>query len=105
MSVKLKANSRLRFGELLSFWGIECWDILDLPEIPHNDDDETYTVVTGDRIDKLAYDRYGDPVLKWVIMKANDLELEPTQIYPGQKLRIPSPTYVTQVLFSKATVT
>jgi hypothetical protein len=102
VSVNLKATSRLRFGELLLLDGIECWDILDLPDIPHNDDDETYTVKTGDRLDKIAYDKYGDPVGWWVIARANDLELIPAQVYPGQKLRIPSPTYVTQVLFSKA---
>lgn len=102
MSVNLNAFSRLRFGELLMLDGIECWDILDLPDIPLNDDDETHTVVTGDRLDKIAYDRYGNPVGWWVIAKANNLELVPTAVYPGQKLRIPSPTYVTQVLFTKA---
>ena len=103
MSVTLGSTSRLRFGELLSVSGIEFWSVLDLPVIPNNADDLTYTVLTGDRIDQLAYQHYGDPVLWWVIARANDLELLPTELYAGQKLRIPSPTYVSQVLFTKAT--
>jgi nucleoid-associated protein YgaU len=102
MTISLSANSRLRFGELLLLEGVECWDILDLPVIPTHDDDLTYTVGTNDRLDKIAYDTYGDPTLWWVIAVANGLELVPTEVYLGRKLRLPSPTYVTQVLFSKA---
>lgn len=102
MAVTLGKNSRLRFGQLMSIEGIEFWEVLDLPEIPSNDDDFEYVVTSSDRIDLLAHRFYGDSVLWWVIAVANDLELLPTELVVGSALRIPSPSYVKRELFTGA---
>jgi nucleoid-associated protein YgaU len=92
----------LAFATLLSVDNVEFWDVLDLPTIPVNADDLFYTVITGDRIDTIAAKFYGDPVLWWVIAAANDMEIIPTDLNEGTQIRIPSPTYVNQVLFKQA---
>ena len=101
MSVSIVDHSRLRLGEFTSSDGVEFWDVLDLPTIPVQTDDLQYTVLSSDRIDRIAYKFYGDPVLWWVVALANDLELLPTALYGGQLLRIPAPRYVLQELFQK----
>lgn len=101
MSVQVKKNSRLRFAKLMTLDGVEFWDLLDLPDIPIQPDDIQYQVVAQDRIDLLAYNFYGDPVLWWVIAAANGLELLPTQLNVGQFLRIPSVNFVRSNLFQK----
>lgn len=101
MTVKVQKSSRLRFGKLLYVGAVECWEVLDLPTIPPQTDDLVYTVVDRDRIDALATRYYGDPVLWWVIAAANDMEIVPTALNTGDALRIPSPRYVTQVLFNR----
>lgn len=102
MPISLPDRSRLRFAELVSSEGIVFWNLLDLPTIVVQADDLTYSVKSSDRIDRLANQYYGDPVLWWVIAAANDMELLPTALYGGQTLRIPSPRYVLQELFQKA---
>lgn len=94
-------RSRLRFAEVAYVDGYEFFDLLDLPEIPQQPDDEFYIVRGTDRIDLLANSRYGDPVLWWVIARANNLELLPVQLTVGSQIRIPSARYVQQVLFTK----
>lgn len=104
MAVQIKNSSRLKFGDLRLVDGVEFWNVLDIPDIPEQTDDQLYQVMENDRIDLLAYKFYGDPVLWWVIAVANNLELLPTQLNPGAFLRIPSVSYVKQQLFKKATV-
>lgn len=103
MAVNIGKSSRLRFGQLMSVDDVEFWEVLDLPAIPENIDDFEYVVTDSDRIDLLAYRFYGDSVLWWVIAVANDLELLPTDLVVGAKLRIPSPSYVKRDLFIGAT--
>ena len=52
--------------------------------------DQTYTVVSGDSLSKIAKHYYGD-ASKWHrIHEANREQIKnPDLIYPGQKLRIP----------------
>lgn len=102
MAVNLSLHSRLRFGELLLIEGVEHWDIVDLPEIPEQEDDLEYQVQggTATRIDRIATKFYGDSRLWWVIAAANGLEVVPTALNEGDILRIPSPRYVLQELFS-----
>ena len=101
MPTSVLQSSRLQFGDLLSYRGTEVWDTLDLPDIPVQTDDLQYMVQSADRIDRLAYRFYGDPILWWVIAAANDMEILPTDLYSGQILRIPSPGYVLQQLLPK----
>jgi nucleoid-associated protein YgaU len=53
--------------------------------------EQTYTVVSGDSLSKIAKHHYGD-ASKWRrIFEANrDLIKDPDEIYPGQTLKIPS---------------
>lgn len=104
MSIRVQEGSRLRFGEVVKFDGVEFWDVLDLPEIPKQRDDLVHKVVGPDRMDLLAYRYYRDARLWWVVATANDIEEVPTSLNVGDELRIPSPRYVTQVLFKKAAV-
>ena len=51
---------------------------------------QTYTVVSGDTLSKIAQKYYGDPGLYTKIFEANrDVLRDPNKIMPGQKLRIP----------------
>lgn len=104
MTVRIKKDTWLRFGELKIIDDIEFWDIVDLPTIQEQPDDLQYTVQQTDRLDLLAQRFYGSPRLKWVIMAANGLELEPTDISEGDVLRIPAPRYVVDGLFGDAVV-
>jgi hypothetical protein len=101
MTVSVQRNSRLRFGSLRIVGTTECWDFVDLPPLPEQQDDILYQVMSNDRIDVMAYKFYGDSNLWWIIAAANDLEILPTQLNMGGVLRIPSPRYVTTVLFGK----
>jgi len=52
-----------------------------------------YTVAKGDTLSKIAKAQYGDAMKYPVIFEANKPMLtDPNKIYPGQVLRIPSPT-------------
>lgn len=104
MSVVIKKDSRLRFCELRTVDGISFWDVPEYPEILEQPDDVLYTVQGSDRLDNLAHRFYKSSRLKWVIMVANGLELEPSDISEGDVLRIPSPRYVLNVLFGTAVV-
>jgi hypothetical protein len=101
MSVFIYDYSRLRFGSLLSYSGVEFWDLPDLPKIPVQTDDISYMVTANERVDLLANKYYGDPVLWWVIAVANGHELLPTALNEGETIRIPSPRYVLRELFQK----
>jgi nucleoid-associated protein YgaU len=100
MPIQVVPKSRLNFGQPRVLDGIEHFDTLNLPEIPVQTDDTQYTVVGGDHIDKLAFKFYSNAVLWWVIAVANDLELLPVDLVPGQVLRIPSARFVSLVLFN-----
>ena len=99
MAIDLVNGSRLRFSKLVTLDGVEHWDFYELPTIPEQDDDIQYQMAGAERIDLLANKFYGDPTLWWVIAVANDLELIPTDLEPGTRIRIPAPRYVTQELF------
>lgn len=104
MAVTVQRASRLRFGELVTIDGVEFWDVLDLPSIPAQRDDLIYKVVGPDRIDLIAYRFYNDARLWWVIAVANGMEEIPTELHVGDDILIPSPRYVSQVLFKKASI-
>jgi len=102
--IRVQAGSRLRFGEVVTIQGVEFWDVLDIPEIPVQRDDLVHRVIGADRIDLIAHKYYNDARLWWVIAVANDMEELPTALNVGDDIRIPSPRYVSQVLFKKAQV-
>lgn len=102
MTIRIKKDSWLRFGQNLIVDDIEFWDVVDIPVIPEQADDHLYTVKGNDRLDLLASKFYGNSILKWVIMVANGLEEEPSDISEGDRIRIPSPRFVKQELFNRA---
>ncbi len=104
MPVRLSRSSRLRFTDLIIADEVEFFDLLDLDEIPEQIDDLKYRVTSVDRIDLLAYRFYSDPTLWWVIARANDMHLLPSDLKVGEEIRIPSPAWVKNKLFQKAKV-
>ena len=103
MANSLVRNSRLRFSDFVKVDGVEFFDVGDIPDIPVQPDDLVHVVSEGERIDLIANKYYNDSVLWWVVAVANDIELPPFGVNPGQRLRIPSPTFVSQTLFKGAT--
>jgi nucleoid-associated protein YgaU len=60
------------------------------PPAANNPYTQTYVVVSGDTLSKIAQKYYGDPALYTKIFQANrDVLSDPNKISPGQKLRIP----------------
>lgn len=92
--ISVSPNSHLQHSPLLVDHDIIYWDLGDLPDIPVQDGDIQYPWKDSDRFDLLAFDNYRDPVLKWVILQANNIELEFLPIPQGTIIRIPSPDYV-----------
>lgn len=101
MAVRIRRQSRLQFHPLVTVDGYEFWDFEDLPVPEERGDDKLHQVTSVDRIDTLAVQYYGAPELWFVIALANDLEIFPTQLNVGDKLKIPSPTYIKGDYFRK----
>ena len=59
------------------------------PEIPLRDDDIYVASETGDRLDTLAYQYYGDSSLWWIISTANNIHDGTFAVSDGTTLRIP----------------
>jgi phage tail protein X len=59
------------------------------PAIPLRDDDIYVASETGDRLDTLAYQYYGDSSLWWIIATANNIHNAPFGLADGTILRIP----------------
>jgi|TARA_B100000925_G_C22008552_1_gene474900 hypothetical protein len=59
------------------------------PNIPKKDSDIYVATQTGDRLDTLAYQFYGDSTLWWIIATANNLHDAPISVPDGTILRIP----------------
>lgn len=49
-----------------------------------------YTWVYGDRIDRVAYELLGDGSRWWEILDLNPEILDPSNILPGTRIRVPS---------------
>lgn len=90
MTVKISGSSRLRFSRLITLDGVEHWEMPEYPEILPANDDIVYTVDSSDRIDNLSNRFYSTPILWWIIAIANDFELLPNDMVPGNTIRIPS---------------
>lgn len=99
MSVRLKARSRLQFSPLLVLDGREEWDLPERPPIVPQSDDAQYTVMQGDRIDRLAKRFYGEELLWWVLADANNMEILPIDLHEGAVIRVPSPRYIIEEYF------
>ena len=72
MSVEIVKNSRLKFHNLREINGIEFWADDNEPNIEVSDLDDV-DVLNDNRLDLIAWKKYRDPVLWWVICKNNGL--------------------------------
>jgi hypothetical protein len=61
-----------------------------IPNIPLSDDDIYVATETGDRLDTLAFQFYGDSSLWWIIASANNIHNAVFGFEDGTVLRIPS---------------
>ena len=59
------------------------------PDIPKSDKDIYIVTQTGDRMDALANQFYGDASLWWIIAAANNIHNAPFGLKDGTILRIP----------------
>ena len=59
------------------------------PNIPLRDDDVYVATETGDRLDSLAHQFYGDSSYWWIIASANNIHDAPFALDEGTELRIP----------------
>jgi len=59
------------------------------PNIPLKNDDEYVVTQTGDRLDALAYQFYGDQSLWWIIASANNIHDAVFALDDGTILRMP----------------
>jgi nucleoid-associated protein YgaU len=98
MSVAITKGSRLNNSTLILVDGVEFWQTPNLVTIPQSTGDLRYTVKQTDRIDSIANNFYGDPDMWWVIARANNIELIPTDLYEGRVLIIPSPNFIKSTL-------
>lgn len=99
MAIRIRSTSRLRFAQLLTLDGVEHWELPEYPVIEPAKDDKRYTVDVNDRIDRLAYQFYGNSDLWWVIALANGMELLPCDLKLYSEIIVPSQNRVfTQIL-------
>ena len=59
------------------------------PNIPLRDDDIYIATQTGDRLDTLSYQFYGDQSLWWIIASANNIHDPSFSVPDGTILRLP----------------
>jgi len=85
-------ESRYKDCEMLKDGSKEYLGVRLPVEITPRPDDRFHTVVTGDRLDVLAYRYFSDTDLWWIISDGNDLPFH-FGIQPGMVLRIPEPDH------------
>lgn len=59
------------------------------PNIPLQDDDLYIVTQTGDRLDTIAHQFYGDQSLWWIVATANNIHKVSFTVPDGTTLRIP----------------
>ena len=59
------------------------------PNIPLKDDDIYIATQTGDRLDTIAYQFYGDQSLWWIVATANNIHNPSFSVTDGTILRLP----------------
>jgi nucleoid-associated protein YgaU len=72
--------------------GIRYRGVTRYPEVPASESDIYVITTSGDRLDNLAFQFYGDSTLYWIIIAANPDQTY-NLLYPvlGAQLRIPFP--------------
>lgn len=80
-----------RLSRLLDDEGNQYLETADRIEFPKRSDDSYHIVLAKDedRLDLIAYQYYGNPLLYWIIAAASDID-DPLNVPAGTTLRIPS---------------
>ncbi len=76
-------------GDTITFLGQ-----FDAPVMPDSDGDTERVIESGDRLDRLALNAYGEQLLWWVIAVRNNYDLPDANLVVGSKLIIPDPDLV-----------
>jgi len=99
-NVEIRKNSWLNFADLLEFNGCIFWDTPNFPKIPPEEADTFIEVddqIAGN-LDLIAHEEYGDHDLWWVIALANGMDLIPTDVLIGSRIRIPNKALVDKII-------
>lgn len=98
-SVEVSPHSHLNFSALKRFNEVVFWERPELPELVPTDRDILSPLVVSNRVDNMATARYGDPVLLWALVLANDVRLPPPLgMQPGFLYRVPRAAEVVRAL-------
>lgn len=87
---QINARSELIHAFINVVADVAYWTRTDPPQIFPDFDDFIYEVQEQDILDNLASQYYGEPYMRWVIKRINNIRLEPNQLIPGVEIRIPS---------------
>jgi len=76
--------------------GAYYYGVWNVPKIDEQPQDVYYTVQAGEprRLDKIAYNQYGNYLLWWIIALANNIADPFTELEVGQVIRIPYLPYI-----------
>lgn len=101
---EIDKSSWLNFAPYIQYEEFQFWDTPDFPQILPQENDRFLDVDDGyvGRLDLVAHDMYGDVNLWWVIALANKIDVIPTGVKFGMRLRIPEKTYVDSLLAKAA---
>lgn len=97
-------NSRYSISTTLrNTIGNRYYSTIIYPTIYPSLDDRYIITNTGDRLDILANEFYGDPMLWWIIAIANNNNIQKDSLYPtpGIQLRIPANVATIQAEYRK----
>jgi hypothetical protein len=88
-SIKIVGGSRLKFATKTVLGGVTFFDS-ELPTVPARQDDMRHNLLGLERIDIMAYQYYDACPYWWVIAKANNMGLLPTEMTSGTRIVIPN---------------
>jgi len=95
MAIEFNEAGPLKYANLVQIKECTFWDKTRPPKVLPMDDDQSYTVKIGDRLDLIAFQKLGDSARGWIILLRNNLRLIPNDMVPGATIFIPTLTSLT----------
>jgi len=90
-------ENRNRFTSQISDRGFKVYATSKLFKVPKSFDDQYIISRSGDRLDLLAYEFFGDSRMWVIIAEANNLGKGSMSIPPGIQIRIPSKAFILEI--------
>lgn len=90
MEIELNRSGPLRYADLYRINETTFWDKTRPPEVLAASDDEAYKITSEDRLDLLAFRKYGVAEYGWIILLRNNMRLYPNDLIPGTTIYLPS---------------